>query len=305
MQPRRRLAAPILAPACPISFLRPRGRTVSFRAPFSLRPRLLASGRRLGGSVLTGERRTDMAKVIREDAFEGACRAHEHRLVGRPPAFEVPRLGEHQGRLAAGLGRHHFDEEAGKIGLVDGSIPGSVVFDELRDALRREPAAPQAGRAEAEAAHLRPVRPQPLEMAVVELGVAPELLFAVETERTEEKEELRELIRGLLAELRGEVRIPDCGPLDEGVLKGGPSFMKRLAGTYVSHRLRVVRGRFRRRRGKRLRPSRGRGHPSFPIARSNHNIPPDWRLTIEREVCRRGRGLPDAHSGLLPLPDLG
>jgi len=107
--------------------------------------------------------------------------------------------------------------------LVNGSIPSAVILDKLQDALGREPAAPKAGRAETKAAHLRPVRAQPLKMAVVEFGVAPDLLFGVETERAEEEEELCKLIRGLLAQSRCEVRIPDRGALDEGILEGDPS----------------------------------------------------------------------------------
>ena len=81
------------------------------------------------------------------------------------------------------------------------------------------------------------------EVPVVELGITPDLLFAVEMKRAQEEEELRHLVGRLLAELRGEVTVLDRGALHQGVVEGGPGLVQRFAGSNVAHRLGVVRER--------------------------------------------------------------
>ena len=94
-----------------------------------------------------------------------------------------------------------------------------------------------------QAAHLLAVHLELFEVPVVELGITPDLLFAVEMKRTQEEEELRHLVGRLLAELRGEVTVLDRGALHQGVVEGGPGLVQRFAGSNVAHRLGVVRER--------------------------------------------------------------
>ena len=82
---------------------------------------------------------------------------------------------------------------------------------------------------------------QRLEMAVVQLGVAPDLGLAVEPERPDQVKELGHLEDRLLAQLAHEVALLDRGVGDQGLLEGGARLVQGLAGPDVAHGLAVLR----------------------------------------------------------------